>query len=88
MIRAQQAVFTRNNIPWSLWPRNAGSWPGFVFTGEPLRKPAGQFGLGFGSGAHAPDEYMVIESRNPAVAGLREATMGYVDFLYEMATIR
>jgi acetylornithine deacetylase/succinyl-diaminopimelate desuccinylase-like protein len=88
LIRAQQAVLTRSNVPWSLWPRNAGSWPGFVFTGDPLRKPAGQFGLGLGSGAHAPDEYMVIESRNPAVAGLREATMGYVDFLYEMASIR
>ena len=88
LIRAQQAVLTRSNIPWSLWPRNAGSWPGFVFTGEPLSKPAGQIGIGYGSGAHAPDEYMVIESRNPAVAGLKEATMGYVDFLYEMATIR
>jgi acetylornithine deacetylase/succinyl-diaminopimelate desuccinylase-like protein len=88
LIRAQQAVLTRSNVPWSLWPRNAGSWPGFVFTGPPLSKPAGQFGLGYGSGAHAPDEYMVIESRNPGVAGLREATMGYVDFLYEMATIR
>ena len=88
LIRAQQAVLTRSNVPWSLWPRNAGSWPGFVFTGDPLRKPAGQFGLGLGSGAHAPDEYMVIESRNPAVAGLKEAIMGYVDFLYEMATIR
>jgi acetylornithine deacetylase/succinyl-diaminopimelate desuccinylase-like protein len=88
VIRAQQAIFTRNNIPYSLFPRNAGSWPGFVFTGDPLRKPAGQFGLGHGGGAHAPDEYMIIESRNAAVAGLREATMGYVDFLYEMATIR
>jgi acetylornithine deacetylase/succinyl-diaminopimelate desuccinylase-like protein len=88
VIRAQQAVFTRTGVPWSLFPRSAGSWPGFVFTGEPLRKPAGQFGLGHGGGAHAPDEYMVIESNNPQVAGLREATMGYVDFLYEMATIR
>jgi acetylornithine deacetylase/succinyl-diaminopimelate desuccinylase-like protein len=88
VIRAQQAVFTRNNIPFSLFPRNAGSWPGFVFTGDPLRKPAGQFGLGHGSGAHAPDEYMIVESRTPAVAGFREAAMGYVDFLYEMATIR
>ncbi len=87
VIRAQQAVFTRNNIPFSLFPRNAGSWPGVVFTGDPLRKPAGQFGLGHGSGAHAPDEYMIIESRTPGVAGLREASMGYVDFLYEMATI-
>ena len=87
VIRAQQAVFTRSNIPWSLFPRSAGSWPGFVFTGDPLRKPAGQFGLGYGSGAHAPDEFFLIESNTPAVAGLREATMGYVDFLYEMATM-
>jgi acetylornithine deacetylase/succinyl-diaminopimelate desuccinylase-like protein len=88
IIRAQQALFTRNNIPFSLSPRNAGSWPGFVFTGAPLNKPASQFGLGHGSGAHAPDEYMIIESNNPRMAGLKEATMGYVDFLYELATIR
>jgi len=45
-----------------LWPRGAGSWPGYLFTGQPLRLPAGHFGLGHGSGAHAPDEYYVIES--------------------------
>jgi acetylornithine deacetylase/succinyl-diaminopimelate desuccinylase-like protein len=88
VIRAQQAVFTRNNVQFSLFPRNAGSWPGFVFTGPPLSKPAGQFGLGLGAGAHAPDEFMLMESNNPWVAGFREAAMGYVDFLYEMATIR
>ncbi len=87
IIRAQQAVFTRGNVPFALFPRLAGSWPGCVFTGAPLSKPAGQFGLGYGSGAHAPDEFMLIESNNPAVAGYREAAMGYVDFLYEMATI-
>ena len=85
VIRAQQAVFARSNIPATLWPRSAGSWPGVVFTGAPLNKPAGQFGLGHGSGAHAPNEYFIIESRNPRIAGLREATMGYVDFFYEMA---
>ena len=37
-----------------LWPRLAGSWPGFVFTGDPPRLPAGHFGLGHGNGAHAP----------------------------------
>ncbi len=88
VIRAQQAVFTRSNIPFALFPRSAGSWPGFVFTGDPLRKPAGQFGLGHGSGAHAPNEYLIIESNNSRVAGLREAAMGYVDFLYEMAMVR
>ncbi len=88
VIRAQQAVFTRAGIPYALFPRNAGSWPGFVFTGPPLNKPAGQFGFGTGAGAHAPDEYFVLESLGPRVAGLTGATMGYVDFLYEMASIK
>ena len=88
VVRAQQAVFTRSRVPYSLYPRSAGSWPGFVFTGAPLRVGAGQFGLGYGGGAHAPDEFFLIQSRNPRVAGLKEATMGYVDFLTEMATIR
>ncbi|MBC7986963.1 MAG: M20/M25/M40 family metallo-hydrolase [Sphingomonadaceae bacterium] len=87
VIRAQQAVYTRTGVEWSLWPRNAGSWPGFVFTGDPLSKPAGSYGLGHGSGAHAPDEYMLLESNTPAIAGYREAAMSYVDMMYEMATI-
>ena len=50
-----------------LWPRLAGSWPGYVFTGAPLKLAAGHFGLGHGNGAHAPDEYYVIESANPKI---------------------
>ncbi|HEX8533326.1 MAG TPA: M20/M25/M40 family metallo-hydrolase [Allosphingosinicella sp.] len=88
IIRSQQAVFTRAGIPYALTPRNAGSWPGYVFTGPPLGLPAGQFGFGTGAGAHAPNEYYVIESLGPAVAGIDGATMGYVDFLYEMAAIK
>lgn len=87
VIRAQQAVYTRAGVTNTLYPRNAGSWPGCVFTGAPLNLPAGQFGLGHGSGAHAPDEYFVIQSTNPKVAGLVDSTMAFVDFLYEMATI-
>lgn len=88
IIRAQQAVYTRAGVKNSLYPRSAGSWPGCVFTGAPLSLPAGQFGLGHGSGAHAPDEYYLIESTNPKMEGLIGATMGYVDFLYEMASIK
>ena len=49
------AAMKRAGIDPMLWPRNAGSYPGYVFTGAPLKLPAGQFGLGHGSGAHAPD---------------------------------
>jgi len=85
VVRAQQAVLTRANVSYSLYPRSAGSWPGYVFTGEPLRVGAGQFGLGYGSGAHAPDEFYIIEASNPKVAGLDGATKSYVEFLYSLA---
>src|SRR5213083_1952478 len=56
LIRAQTAVYKRGGIDPIVLPRSAGSWPGYVFTGDPLHLPAGHFGLGHGSGAHAPDE--------------------------------
>ena len=64
-----------------------GSWPGYVFTGDPLHLPAGHFGLGHGSGAHAPDEYFVIESTNPKVQGIDGAVRSHVEYLYEVASI-
>jgi acetylornithine deacetylase/succinyl-diaminopimelate desuccinylase-like protein len=85
LIRAQAAVYRRGGIDPILWPRSAGSWPGYVFTGEPLRLPAGHFGLGHGSGAHAPDEYYVIESKNPRVQGMDGAVFSFVEYLHELA---
>jgi acetylornithine deacetylase/succinyl-diaminopimelate desuccinylase-like protein len=85
LIRAATAVYKRHGIDPVMMPRLAGSWPGYVFTGDPLRLPAGHFGLGHGSGAHAPDEYYVIESANPKVQGLDGATRSYVEYLYEVA---
>jgi acetylornithine deacetylase/succinyl-diaminopimelate desuccinylase-like protein len=85
LIRAAVAVYKRNGIDPMLWPRIAGSWPGYVFTGAPLRLPAGHFGLGHGSGAHAPDEYYVIESKNPKVQGMAGAARSHVEYLYQLA---
>jgi acetylornithine deacetylase/succinyl-diaminopimelate desuccinylase-like protein len=85
LIQAQVAVLKRAGIDPVLWPRNAGSYPGYVFTGEPLKLASGHFGLGHGSGAHAPDEYYVIESSNPNVQGFEGAAMSFVQYLYELA---
>ncbi|MBO0723541.1 MAG: M20/M25/M40 family metallo-hydrolase, partial [Blastocatellia bacterium] len=84
LIRAQVAVYKRSGIEPIMMPRSAGSWPGYVFTGSPLRLPAGHFGLGHGGGAHAPDEYYVIESTDPKVQGIDGAVRSYVEFLYEL----
>ena len=85
LIQAQVAVVERAAIEPLMWPRNAGSYPGYVFTGAPLKLAAGHFGLGHGSGAHAPDEYYVIESTNPKVQGFDGAVMSFVEYLYELA---
>ena len=87
LIKAQVNVYRRRGIDPILWPRSAGSWPGYVFTGDPLHLAAGHFGLGHGSGAHAPDEYYVIESSNPKVQGFDGAVRSFVEYLGELAAI-
>jgi len=84
LIQTQIAVLKRAGIDPVLWPRNAGSYPGYVFTNAPLALAAGHFGLGHGSGAHAPDEYYVIESTNPNIQGFDGAVMSFVEYLYEL----
>ena len=85
LIQAQLAVLKDAGINAVLWPRNAGSYPGYTFTDPPLSLASGHFGLGHGSGAHAPDEYYVIESSNPKVQGIDGAAMSFVEYLYELA---
>lgn len=87
VIRAELATYKRAGITATLNPRLAGSWPGAVFTAAPVSLPAGHFGFGHGSGAHAPDEYYLIESTNPKVAGMDQAALGFADFLYQIASI-
>jgi acetylornithine deacetylase/succinyl-diaminopimelate desuccinylase-like protein len=85
LIKASTSVYKQEGMPVNLSPRLAGSWPGYIFTGPPVSLPAGHFGTGHGSRAHAPDEYYVIESSNPAVQGMAEATLSYVKYLYALA---
>ena len=84
LIKKQVAVVKSYGIEPVMWPRSAGSWPGYVFTGDPLKLPAGHFGMGHGSGAHAPDEYYVIESTNPKIQDYDSAAMSFVDYLYAL----
>jgi acetylornithine deacetylase/succinyl-diaminopimelate desuccinylase-like protein len=86
LIQASLRVYRNNHIDPVIMPRLAGSWPGYVFTGDPLRLPAGHFGLGHGNGAHAPDEYYLIESANPKVQGMAGAAVSHVEYLYELAS--
>lgn len=85
LIKAELATYQRAGVKTSVYPRLAGSWPGYVFTSAPVSLAAGQFGFGHGSGAHAPDEYLLIESTNPKVLGYDDSVMGFIDFFYQIA---
>jgi acetylornithine deacetylase/succinyl-diaminopimelate desuccinylase-like protein len=85
IIQTQLKVYRAAGIDPIVLPRSAGSWPGYVFTGDPLHLPATHFGLGHGEGAHAPNEYYLIESTIPKVQGMDGAVRSYVEFLYSMA---
>ena len=77
IIRAETAVYRRMGVDPIVLPRSAGSWPGYVFTDPPLR---------LGSGAHAPDEYYLIESENPKVQGMDGAVRSFIEFFYELGS--
>jgi acetylornithine deacetylase/succinyl-diaminopimelate desuccinylase-like protein len=87
LIRAQSAVYKGAGLDPLMFPRSAGSWPGYVFTNEPLKLPAGHFGLGHGGGAHAPDEFYLLESTDPKIQGYVGATRSFVAYLAELARI-
>jgi acetylornithine deacetylase/succinyl-diaminopimelate desuccinylase-like protein len=85
LIQTQLATYRKLGVDPLLWPRAAGSWPGYLFTNAPLNLPAGHFGMGNGTGAHAPDEYYLIESTNPQVQGLDGAVASFVEYLYALS---
>jgi acetylornithine deacetylase/succinyl-diaminopimelate desuccinylase-like protein len=85
LIQAQLAVLRRAGIEPAVMPRIAGSYPGYAFTAEPLRLAAGHFGLGHGSGAHAPDEYFVLEPSNPKVSDWDGAVASHAAYLFALA---
>jgi acetylornithine deacetylase/succinyl-diaminopimelate desuccinylase-like protein len=85
LIQTQLATYRKLGADPQLWPRGAGSWPGYLFTTPPLSLPAGHFGMGHGTGAHAPDEYYLIESTNPRVQGLDGAVASFVEYLYALS---
>jgi acetylornithine deacetylase/succinyl-diaminopimelate desuccinylase-like protein len=85
LIQAQVATYRKLGLDPVLWPRSAGSWPGYIFTSEPLNLPAGHFGLGHGTGAHAPNEYYLIDSTNAKVVGIDGAVRSFVEYLYALS---
>src|ERR1051325_7999951 len=79
----------------SSWRRGTSGWGTAGARTRPMsttssrrRIRRGRGYTGGGGGAHAPDEYYVIESANPKVQGIDGAVRSHVEYLYEVARTR
>jgi len=85
LVRAAIGVLNKRGLTPSVAPRLAGSAPYYVFT-DRLGLPMIAAGLGHGSGAHAPNEYLIVEPKaGSRIAGLAAIEKAYVDLLYALA---
>jgi len=85
LVQAGIGVLNKYGHTPTVSPWLAGSAPFYQFT-ERLGLPFVMAGLGHGSGAHGPNEYMVIHpAEGSAIAGLAEIEKAYVDLLYALA---
>ena len=84
-VRSAVSVFAKYAEEISVQPRIAGSAPFYQFT-ERLGLPMVPAGLGFGTGAHAPNEIMLIYPKEGvAASGLAQIEKSYVDFVFSLA---
>jgi acetylornithine deacetylase/succinyl-diaminopimelate desuccinylase-like protein len=85
LVQAAIAAYNKHGMTPSVAPRIFGSAPYYVFT-DRLGLPMIAGGIGHGSGAHAPNEYMVIEpAPGSLIADLAQVEKFYVDLLYALA---
>jgi acetylornithine deacetylase/succinyl-diaminopimelate desuccinylase-like protein len=85
IIKAVKSVYQKEGVPVSVHPRNPTSGPTYLFTNPPFNLPFAGFGLGHGAKYHVPNEYYVIEPKNPLVRGFDGATLSFVELLYAVA---
>ncbi len=88
VVEALIAALAGADLPHTVTPRLAGSWPGYRFTDPPVSLPAVFVGIGQGDQAHAPDEWYLIEAKDPKLAGIDRQALFYAEFLYALAKIK
>jgi acetylornithine deacetylase/succinyl-diaminopimelate desuccinylase-like protein len=85
LVQAAMGVFSKWATIDHVMPRIGGSAPFYQFT-ERLGLPLVFNGLGHGTGAHGPNEYMLIHpAEGSKIAGLADIEKSYVDLLFALA---
>jgi acetylornithine deacetylase/succinyl-diaminopimelate desuccinylase-like protein len=87
LVQAALGTLKKHGVSPRVTVRLAGSAPYYVFTD--LGLPLVASGMGHGSGAHAPNEYMLIEpGPGTTAAGLEGVESFYADWLFALAAMK
>jgi acetylornithine deacetylase/succinyl-diaminopimelate desuccinylase-like protein len=78
VVQAMIRAYRRHGHEPEIWPRIGGSAPFYLFNQPPLSLPFAIGGLGHGSRAHSPNEYIVVQ-------GIKDNEKSIATFLYEYA---
>lgn len=85
IVQSVLTTYKKYGYPVNIAPRSAGSAPTYVFTSM-LKIPHVAAGVGNGGGAHAPNEYMLIDPKpGVPVPNLIGTESFYADMLYAVA---
>lgn len=85
LVQSMIKAYNKYGYKVSIAPRLAGSAPYYVFT-DILKLPMVAGGIGFGTGAHGPNEVMLVEpAAGSKVAGLAAIEKFDVDMLYALS---
>jgi len=85
LTQATISIYNKYSEGLTVMPRILGSAPFYQFT-DRLGLPLVPAGLGFGTGAHAPNEILLIEpAEGTGAAGLADIEKGYVDLVYALS---
>lgn len=85
VVQATIGTYRKYGITPDVMPRLAGSAPYYVFT-DILKLPIVSAGIGYGTGAHAPNEFIVIDPKpGSKLAGISDVEKFYVDLVHAVA---
>lgn len=88
LVKATIGTYRKYGITPDVMPRLAGSAPYYVFT-DILKLPIVSAGIGYGTGAHAPNEFIVIDPKpGSKLAGIADVEKFYVDLMHAVAAGR
>ena len=85
LIQAQVATYKKLGLDRMMWPRSAGSWPGYIFTDRAARACRPGIRLGPWLGRARSERVLRDRIEQSEGGGHRRSLASFVEYLYALA---